>query len=125
MGRLLTRRIQHPGFDLGSKPSVTDWRSSWRGTRIALHGMGPGLADQISQGMAAGDEFRTAPLWGLGQRLFFLHDGRTNDLMQAIADHFSRTNPQFQAWEANAVIQNFNALGDSEKQALLNFLRSL
>ena len=39
--------------------------------------MGPGLADGIVQGGAQGDEFRTAPLWGLGQRIFFLHDGRT------------------------------------------------
>ena len=35
-------------------------------------------------GSAGPDEFRAAPLWGLGQRLFFLHDGRTNDLLQAI-----------------------------------------
>jgi CxxC motif-containing protein (DUF1111 family) len=47
---------------------------------FALHRMGPGLADHIEQGVATGDEFRTAPLWGLGQRIFFLHDGRTNDL---------------------------------------------
>ena len=43
---------------------------------LALHNMGPGLADDIVQGVARGDEFRTAPLWGLGKRLFFLHDGR-------------------------------------------------
>jgi CxxC motif-containing protein (DUF1111 family) len=92
---------------------------------FALHSMGPGLADQISQGQAAGDEFRTAPLWGLGQRLFFLHDGRTSDLMQAIAAHSSSGNSQFQASEANTVIQNFNALSNSNQQAILNFLRSL
>ena len=51
---------------------------------LALHNMGPGLADDISQGGARGDEFRTAPLWGLGQRIFFLHDGRTSDLVEAI-----------------------------------------
>jgi len=34
------------------------------------------LADNISQGSAGPDEFRSAPLWGVGQRLFFLHDGR-------------------------------------------------
>ena len=38
---------------------------------LALHNMGPNLADGISQGSAAGDEFRTAPLWGLGKRIFF------------------------------------------------------
>lgn len=46
---------------------------------LLLHDMGRGLADGVSQGLATGNEFRTAPLWGLGQRLFFLHDGRTAD----------------------------------------------
>src|SRR4030095_14347205 len=50
----------------------------------ALHAMGPGLADDILQGNARGDEFRTAPLWGLGKRLFFLHDRRPSDLLEAI-----------------------------------------
>jgi CxxC motif-containing protein (DUF1111 family) len=92
---------------------------------FALHHMGPGLADQISQGNAAGDQFRSAPLWGLGQRLFFLHDGRTSDLLKAIADHASNANSQFPASEANQVIQNFNNLSNSNQQAILNFLRSL
>ena len=92
---------------------------------FAIHKMGPRLADQVSQGAAGGDEFRTAPLWGLGQRLFFLHDGRTSDLMQAIAAHSSAASSQFPASEANAVIANFNALSTSDKQAILNFLRSL
>ncbi|HUA63898.1 MAG TPA: di-heme oxidoredictase family protein [Verrucomicrobiae bacterium] len=92
---------------------------------FALHNMGPGLADQVSQGQAAGDQFRTAPLWGVGQRLFFLHDGRASDLLQAIAAHSSNGNFQFQSSEANQVIRNFNSLSDSDKQAVLNFLRSL
>jgi len=92
---------------------------------FALHNMGPGLADQVSQGLATGDEFRTTPLWGLGQRLFLLHDGRTSDLMQAIEAHSSQANSQFQASEANAVIRAFNSLSNSDKQSVLNFLRSL
>ena len=92
---------------------------------IALHNMGPGLADEISQGGARGDEFRTAPLWGLGQRIFFLHDGRTNDLVVAIRQHRSAGNSSFGPSEANKVIDNFDNLGDSSKQDLLNFLRSL
>jgi CxxC motif-containing protein (DUF1111 family) len=86
---------------------------------IALHNMGTGLADGISQGAATGSEFRTAPLWGLGQRIFFLHDGRTSDLKEAIKEHASPGS------EANAVISKFNNLRESEKQDLLNFLRSL
>jgi CxxC motif-containing protein (DUF1111 family) len=86
---------------------------------LLLHTMGKGLADGISQGQAGGQDFRTAPLWGLGQRIFFLHDGRTSDLVEAIRAHSS---PQS---EANAVIDNFNNLPDAQKQDLLNFLRSL
>src|SRR5262245_57835982 len=71
---------------------------------VALHNMGPGLADRISQGEARGDEFRTAPLWGLGQRIFFLHDGRTDDLIEAIKAHRSNATPEFRASEANKVI---------------------
>jgi CxxC motif-containing protein (DUF1111 family) len=92
---------------------------------FAVHHMGPGLADQIGQGAAAGDQFRSAPLWGLGQRLFFLHDGRESDLVKVIAAHASNANSQFPASEANQVIQNFNNLSNSDQQAILNFLRSL
>src|SRR5262249_23153445 len=73
---------------------------------LALHQMGPGLADDIVQGNAAGDEFRTAPLWGLGQRIFFLHDGRTADLVEAIKAHKSTGS------EANKVIDQYNALSE-------------
>lgn len=71
-------------------------RSHWRRSNgasnidFALHHMGWGLADRISQGAAGDDQFRTAPLWGIAQRLFFLHDGRTSDLLQAIGAHSGR-----------------------------------
>jgi CxxC motif-containing protein (DUF1111 family) len=84
-----------------------------------LHDMGTGLQDQISQGQAEGDQFRTAPLWGVGQRIFLLHDGRTQNLLQAILAHSSNGS------EANTVIGNFNALPASSQQDMLNFLRSL
>jgi len=51
--------------------------------------MGSGLADDITQGLATGDMFRTTPLCGIGQRRFVLHDGRTSDLLVAIRAHFS------------------------------------
>jgi CxxC motif-containing protein (DUF1111 family) len=92
---------------------------------LAVHGMGPKLADGVSQGEAAGDEFRTAPLWGLGQRIFFLHDGRTSDLLQAIQEHNSEGNRQYRASEANGVVAKFDRLSETDKQHLLNFLRSL
>jgi CxxC motif-containing protein (DUF1111 family) len=92
---------------------------------LALHEMGPQLADDIQQGGARGDEFRTAPLWGLGQRLFFLHDGRARDLAQAIELHASRGDAKYKSSEANAVVANYNNLRPDEAQDLLNFLRSL
>ena len=92
---------------------------------LALHQMAPGLADNIRQGEAEGDEFRTAPLWGLGQRSFFLHDRRTTNLIGAIQAHKSPGNGQFGLSKANTVIDNFNKLSVCDKQDLLNFLRSL
>ena len=70
---------------------------------LLVHNMGTGLADGIQQGDAGPAEFRTAPLWGLGQRIFFLHDGRTNDLKVVVAAHSSS------GAEANAVVSAFNA----------------
>jgi CxxC motif-containing protein (DUF1111 family) len=86
---------------------------------LLVHHMGAGLADGITQGAAGPDEFRTAPLWGLGQRVYFLHDGRTSNLIQAIEDHAG------QGSEANQVVANYGALDARQQQDLLNFLRSL
>jgi CxxC motif-containing protein (DUF1111 family) len=91
---------------------------------LLLHDVGTG--DDISQGHADGTQFRTAPLWGVGQRLFFLHDGRTSDIVAAIKAH---------GGEATRVINNFNGVsigGDAasnlnaeESLNLVKFLRSL
>ena len=90
---------------------------------LLVHHVGTGLADNIMQGAAGPDEFRTAPLWGLGQRLYFLHDGRATPsnggLVTAILDHASSGS------EANAVVSNFQHLTQQQQQDLLNFLRSL
>jgi CxxC motif-containing protein (DUF1111 family) len=117
---------------------------------LALHHMGSTLADGVRQGNAGPDEFRTSPLWGVGQRIFFLHDGRTTDLLQAINAHssnpsdcaatadaetfliepgsnliFAASTTFFCGSEANKVIAAFNALNAGQKQDILNFLRSL
>jgi CxxC motif-containing protein (DUF1111 family) len=97
---------------------------------LLVHHMGPGLADGVSQGQAGPDEFRTVPLWGVGQRIFFLHDGRTSDLLQAILAHQSNAGVgagglSYPASEANLVINSFNQLSKNDKQAILDFLRSL
>ena len=94
-----------------------------------VHHMGAGLADDIIQGGAGPDEFRTSPLWGVGQRMFFLHDGRTSDLLKAIQAHFSPITGDdghgYPASEANGSVRRFNRLTVEDKQAILNFLRSL
>ena len=86
---------------------------------LLVHHMGKGLADGITQGGAGPDEFRTAPLWGVGQRIFFLHDGRTSDLVEAIRDHKSHGS------EANKVIEHFDRLSTQEQQEIIDFLRTL
>jgi CxxC motif-containing protein (DUF1111 family) len=100
---------------------------------LLIHHMGKGLADDITQGAATGDMFRTTPLWGVGQRTFFLHNGRTSDLLNAIHAHHSAAGdcddsgraPCYGPSEANTVINRFDALSEADKQAILDFLRSL
>jgi CxxC motif-containing protein (DUF1111 family) len=116
------------GCALCHSPTLTTGKSPYTGmsnvsyhpySDFALHQMGNELQDGITQGAARGNQFRTAPLWGLGQRLFFLHDGRTTSLIEAIQAHSSNGS------EANRVVTNYNRLRTSQKQDLLNFLRSL
>jgi CxxC motif-containing protein (DUF1111 family) len=100
---------------------------------LLIHHMGANLADNIIQGAAGPDMFRTTPLWGVGQRIFFLHDGRTKDLIQAIEAHFSPAAsadpvtrmPALGPSEANKSIEAFRRLSPNDKQAILDFLRSL
>jgi CxxC motif-containing protein (DUF1111 family) len=86
---------------------------------LEVHHMGTGLADNVGQGGAGGDQFRSAPLWGAGQRRFFLHDGRCADLLCAIDAHSSNGS------EANQSEAAFDNLTAGQQQDLLNFLRSL
>lgn len=136
------------GCAMCHSPSLTTGTSRYTGmsnvtynpySDFALHHMGGGLSDGIHQGAAGPDQFRTAPLWGVGQRLFFLHDGRTSDLLQAIQAHADCggrvSNHDFRDFqdpassncksEANGVIHNFNSLPAASQQDILNFLRSL
>jgi CxxC motif-containing protein (DUF1111 family) len=86
---------------------------------LAIHNMGQGLNDNVTQGLAQGTDWRTAPLWGLSSRLFFLHDGRASDIPTAIEAHASTGS------EATQVVNGYNALTAQQKQDLLNFLQSL
>jgi CxxC motif-containing protein (DUF1111 family) len=55
----------------------------------------------------------------VGQRIFFLHDGRTNNLVTTINAHGSTGS------EANASLNAAAALSLTDQQNLINFLRSL
>jgi CxxC motif-containing protein (DUF1111 family) len=125
---LSTGKSQYAALDSATYHPYSDF---------ALHHMGSVLADGVNQGNAGPDQFRTAPLWGVGQRLFFLHDRRSSDLLQAIQAHsdcgakvqdtrFSHGQARSNcSSEANAVINNFNGLSPTQQQDILNFLRSL
>ncbi len=80
---------------------------------LLLHRMGPGLEDGIQQGQAKGDQFRTAPLWGLSQRRFFLHDGRASTPDAAVMMHDG---------EAAASRQRYMKLSPGDRRAVQAFL---
>jgi CxxC motif-containing protein (DUF1111 family) len=105
-----------------SPSSITPDLSS-KGVRLfsdlEIHHMGTGLADNVQQGNAGGDQFRTAPLWGVGKRIHFLHDGRTSNIVSAITAHQSTGS------DANPVMLNWAALTVAQKQDVVYFLRSL
>ena len=90
---------------------------------MLLHDMGPGLADNMGEGVAAGSEWRTAPLWNIGHTAgvnevgeAYLHDGRAETLEQAILWH---------GGEANASRNAFCDMSAADRAALIAFLKSL
>jgi CxxC motif-containing protein (DUF1111 family) len=115
---LTTARMASSGVTRGPSVALSNQTMNLF-SDLLVHHMGRGLADGITQGSAGPDEFRTAPLWGVGQRIFFLHDGRTNNLLEAIDDHRSPGS------EATQVVEHFHKLHAKDQQDLINFLRSL
>ena len=91
-------------------------------TDLLLHDMGPGLASTLSEGNASGSEWRTPPLWNIGLTAgvsfgeAYLHDGRARNLNEAILWH---------GGEAETSKQAFIGMTQSEKDALIAFLKSL
>ena len=81
-----------------------------------LHDMGANLADGVVAGDAAGNEFRTAPLWGAQQSAPYLHDGRAPTLEEAIALHEG---------EAMPARDRFRALTKPDRESLVAFVKSL
>jgi CxxC motif-containing protein (DUF1111 family) len=92
-------------------------------TDLLLHDMGSGLDDGYTEGSAKTFEWRTPPLWGLGLspnsqggQYFLMHDGRAKTIEEAILMH---------GGEALQSKNNFSNLTQSEKTALLKFLKAL
>lgn len=91
-------------------------------TDLLLHDMGTGLADGRPEGDAAGQEWRTPPLWGIGLvpevsgQAAYLHDGRARSLLEAILWHDGEARQS-----REAVID----LSSSSRANLLHFLESL
>lgn len=84
---------------------------------LLVHEMGEPLDDGIIMGLATGTEWRTMPLWGLRYRKRYLHDGRTDDLAEAIRWH--------RHGEGAATVARFEALSDADRVALMRFLETL
>ncbi|MFT6863090.1 MAG: CxxC motif-containing protein (DUF1111 family) [Akkermansiaceae bacterium] len=87
-----------------------------------LHDMGPRLADGRQDFEASGREWRTPPLWGIGlqhvvsRHSFFLHDGRAQNVIEAILWH---------GGEGQDSCDQFVALPRDDREALFKFLNSL
>lgn len=91
-------------------------------TDLLLHDMGPDLADGRPDFQATGREWRTPPLWGIGLvkvvngHTRFLHDGRAQDLQEAVLWH---------GGEAKKSRDAFTALTADARRQLIKFLESL
>jgi CxxC motif-containing protein (DUF1111 family) len=105
------------GCEACHTPSLTAGdRRLWLYSDLLLHDLGPDLDDKVTQGQAGGRDWRTTPLWGLGARQRFLHDGRARTLTEAIMAH---------GGEATTARQRFLRLLPQDSDALLAFLSSL
>lgn len=103
------------------QPHLTN-QKIWPYTDLLLHDMGDGLADGRPEGVATGQEWRTAPLWGIGLtetvsgHTFFLHDGRARSVLEAILWH---------GGEAQSARDAFAAMPKEDRDALIAFVNSL
>jgi CxxC motif-containing protein (DUF1111 family) len=91
-------------------------------TDLLLHDMGPELADGRPDFKAGGNDWRTAPLWGVGladrvnSGMFLLHDGRARNVEEAILWH---------GGEAQKSAEAYKRLPAVDRQSLLSFVNSL
>ena len=98
------------------------YQTIWPYTDLLLHDMGPELSDERPVFDAAGAEWRTPPLWGIGRypdvngHQQLLHDGRARGVAEAILWH---------GGEAAASREAFKGSSREERDALVTFVESL
>lgn len=91
-------------------------------TDLLLHDMGSGLADNASDFLATGTEWRTPALWGIGllntvnKFTFLMHDGRARNIEEAILWH---------GGEGQMAKSNYKKLTLQERKDLLQFMNTL
>jgi CxxC motif-containing protein (DUF1111 family) len=111
----------HTTGEVADRPDLSN-QTIWPYTDLLLHDMGPALADGRPEFLANGNEWRTAPLWGIGlaqvvnPQSGFLHDGRARTLEEAIIWH---------GGEAAPAASRYRQMKKDDRQALIDFLQSL
>jgi CxxC motif-containing protein (DUF1111 family) len=99
-------------------PAPLNDREVWLYSDLLLHDMGAALADNAPEGLGLPTEWKTAPLWGVGQtEKPLLHDGRAGrDFAKAI---------DFHGGEAEDAKRRFQNLSPADQAALIAFLKKL
>lgn len=101
---------------------LLDGKTIYPFTDLLLHDMGPELASDFPVYSANPQEWRTAPLWGIGLsdkisgRTGFLHDGRARTIEEAILWH---------GGEAQQSKRGYTQLNQEQRSVLIRFLESL
>ncbi len=114
----------NPTYHTGNVPGLPEISNQtiFPYTDLLLHDMGPDLADGRPDYEAGAQEWRTAPLWGIGLLetvngpMQLLHDGRARTFMEAILWH---------GGEARAARDRVSAMPADDREALVAFLKSL
>lgn len=112
---------RHTTGEVADRPDLSN-QTIWPYSDLLLHDMGPALADGRPEFLADGNEWRTAPLWGIGlaqtvnPQAGFLHDGRARTLEEAILWH---------GGEAQPAADRYRQMPAPDRSALIDFLNSL
>jgi CxxC motif-containing protein (DUF1111 family) len=91
-------------------------------TDLLVHDMGDELSDYRPDYQAGGNDWRTAPLWGLGLsgvvngQTALLHDARARNVLEAILWH---------GGEAKASRDAFSKMPKADREALIRFVESI